>query len=116
MRRIVVSMVIMALGVMGSAATAFGVPPYVACGVGPGGAGATAIGAWEIWAQGDYAWQLEMTGFADAAAAAAIAADVYAKEDRNGDGWLCVMKQRLPNDASGFDTWLVSHDNTAKSR
>lgn len=116
MRRIVVSMVVMALGVVGSAATAFGAPPNVACAVGPGGVGATTIGGWEAWTQGDYAWQLEMTGFADADGAAAIAAGVYGKEDRNGDGTLCVMRQVLPNDASGYDTWLVSHDNTAKGR
>lgn len=40
----------------------------------------------------------------------------FATEDKNRDEVLCDMKQILPNDASGSDTWFVSHDNDARPK
>jgi len=85
-------------------------PPNLGCARGPGHAGNTSIGAWESWDQATYAAAIDAT----VGGGAETAALTFAKEDRNGDGFLCVMTQTLPNDASGSSIWFVSHDNVAR--
>ena len=43
------------------------------------------------------------------------AAAAFAKNNRNGDAYLCAMRQVLPNDASGFTTFFVFRDNNANA-
>ena len=40
----------------------------------------------------------------------------FALHNRNGDEFVCTLKQILPNDASGSDTWFVSRDNVASAK
>ena len=66
------------------------------------------IGAWDEWNQPT------LEAFMAAAGGnPAEAADVFAFNDRNHDGLLCVMTQVLPNDASGFTTFFIPRDNIA---
>lgn len=116
MRRILVVTVLVVVSVLGSVAVAVAAPPHDGCAVGPNGPGKSTIEPWDLWAETTYAQALEDSGFVDAEGAVELAGTVFEKEDRNADGWICVMRQVLPNDASGFDTWLVAHDNTANTR
>ncbi|HSL26010.1 MAG TPA: hypothetical protein VLA54_06965 [Acidimicrobiia bacterium] len=97
------AMILMATGVSAES-------PYAGCPVGPGEGGST-IGSWQLLDEATVADELEAAGFDPAEAAL-----VFAKEDKNADGWLCVMTQLLPNEASGSDTWFVSHDNNAREK
>ncbi len=85
-------------------------PTHDACPVGPGQTGTSTIGEWEKMDEATLAAAIEEGG-----GDPTQAAGEFAKRDRNGDGYLCVMTQVLPNDASGFDTWFVSRDNNANA-
>lgn len=93
------------------ATAAFAASPYAGCSVGPGPAGGSTIEAWQLMNEQTLADAVEASGFDPAEAAL-----IFAKEDKNNDGNLCVMVQVLPNDASGSDTWFVSHDNNAREK
>jgi hypothetical protein len=73
--------------------------------------GGSSIGDWRLLSEAEFAAELASGGFDPAEAAV-----IFATEDRNQDDLLCVMKQILPNDSSGSDTWYVSHDNNARSK
>lgn len=85
--------------------------PYRGCSVGPGPNGESTIGAWELMDEETLADGIAASGFDPAEAAV-----IFAKEDKNDDGQLCVMVQVLPNDASGSDIWFVPHDNNAREK
>lgn len=87
------------------------------CAVGPEEAGPSTIGSWQLWDRAAYVEGLLWSGYTDDEALAyELAEPAFAKDDRNGDGLLCVMTQQLPTDSSGFDIWFVSHDNVAKNQ
>lgn len=112
MRRGILSVVLGLLFTAAFAPGALAAPPNRACGVGPDGAGNSTIGEWQLWDEATLA-----AGLADHfGLPAQVAADVFDAEDKNNDGLLCVLVQVLPNDASGSDTWFVSHDNNAKKK
>ena len=111
MRRLTLAIALGALVTVMFAGTAWAASPHRGCSVGPVNAGNSTIGAWELMDETTLAAATEASGFDPE-----IVADIFAKEDRNGDGLLCVMTQVLPNDASGSDTWFVSHDNNAREK
>jgi hypothetical protein len=111
MRRVVLGLVVGALVSTIFAGAAMAASPYRGCSVGPVGAGSSTIGSWDLMDEEALAAATAASGFDPG-----IVADIFAKEDRNGDGFLCVMTQILPNDASGSDTWFVSHDNNAREK
>ena len=112
MRRGILSAVLGLVMVAASGSAALASPPHAGCGVGPNDAGPSAINGWQLWDEPTLAGEIEAS-FGNGAASAAM---IFASEDRNGDGMLCVMKQVLPNDASGATTWFVSADNTANAK
>ena len=85
-------------------------PAHESCPVGAGQTGTATIGAWEAMDETTLAAAMQAAGGDPSQAAAE-----FAKYDRNGDDYLCVMTQVLPNDASGFDTWFVSRDNNTSA-
>jgi hypothetical protein len=105
----ILSLVSLAMLVMATGALA--ASPYAGCPVGPGAGGGSTIGAWQVMDEPTLADAIEACGFEPAEAAL-----IFAKEDKNNDGRLCVMVQVLPNDASGSDTWFVPHDNNAREK
>ena len=111
MRRLTSMLALVALMTTLFAGAALGAPPHGGCPVGPVNAGNSTIGAWERMDEESFADAIEDSGFDPALAEA-----VFETEDRNRDGFLCVMIQTLPNDASGSDTWFVSHDNNAREK
>ncbi|HSM44557.1 MAG TPA: hypothetical protein VK969_06020 [Acidimicrobiia bacterium] len=111
MRRLTSMLALVALMTTLFAGAALGAPPHGGCPVGPVNAGNSTIGAWERMDETTLAAATAASGFDPG-----IVADIFAKEDRNGDGLLCVMTQVLPNDASGSDIWFVSHDNNAREK
>jgi hypothetical protein len=85
-------------------------PTHEACPVGAGQTGTASIGAWEAMDEATLAAAMQAAGGDPSQAAAE-----FAKYNRNGDSYLCVMTQVLPNDASGFDTWFISRDNNTNA-
>ena len=85
-------------------------PPHVGCPVGPGENGQTGNSAWLLMDEPALDAAIEAAGGPPDDAAA-----VFAKYNRNGDAYLCVQRQVLPNDASGFTTFFVSRDNIANA-
>ena len=85
-------------------------PPHDGCPVGPGGNGKTGNGAWILMNESALDAAMEAAGGGPDDAAAAFAAN-----NRNDDAYLCVMRQVLPNDASGFTTFFVYRDNIANA-
>ena len=85
-------------------------PPHDGCPVGPGENGQTGINAWLLMDESALDAAMEAAGGGPEAAAAE-----FAKNNRNGDAYLCVQRQVLPNDASGFTTFFVSRDNIANA-
>ncbi len=119
MKRNFLYVVLGLLIVVALAPGALAAPPNDGCGVGPGEAGNSTIGAWELWDQATLATNLvELQGF-DEDVAEVVAEEEFEAWDRNvenGDGLMCFMIQRLPNDATGQDTWFIFVDNTAKKK
>jgi hypothetical protein len=111
MRRLTLATALGALITVMFASAALAASPHRGCSVGPVDAGNSTIGSWELMDEATFAEAIEDSGFDPSLAAA-----IFETEDRNGDGLLCVMTQVLPNDASGSDTWFVSHDNNAPGR
>ncbi len=111
MRRLTFVLALASMGVMVFAGSATAASPHAGCSVGPVDAGNSTIGSWVLMDEEDLAAGLDAAGFNPDEAA-----EIFAKEDKNGDGLLCVMTQVLPNDSSGSDTWFVSHDNTAREK
>lgn len=99
-----IGLAIVALAI--TAGSAVAVPPHAGCPVGAGNSGSSGIEAWALWDEATLAQE-----FADANLDPNMAAVIFASEDKNGDQLLCVLKQVLPNDASGNTTWFVSRDN-----
>jgi hypothetical protein len=85
-------------------------PPHDGCPVGPGGSGQTINSAWMLMDELALDAAIEAAGGGPNDAAATFAAN-----NRNGDAYLCVLRQVLPNDASGFTTFFVSRDNIANA-
>ena len=110
MRSLPRSLVLVGVLMLGTATAAMAAPPHVGCPVGPTGGGST-IGAWELLT-------LEMleTATAETGGDPAQAEAEFTKANRNGDEFVCTMTQILPNDASGFDTWFITRDNTAAAK
>ena len=102
MRRRVVLVLLLTTLISAISPLAQATPPHHGCPVGPVDAGSSTIGRWEL---------LDESGlppeYADA---------ILASADRNGDGWVCLMTQILPNDASGDTEWLIARDNNAKEK
>ena len=109
MRRSTAIIAAASLALVALASTASASSPWDGCPVGPVGAGGSSIAGWEFIDEADLADAVEAAGFDPAEVSL-----VFAKEDRNEDGTLCVMVQTLPNDASGSDTWFVTKDNNAR--
>ena len=105
----ILALVVLVVLVMATGALA--ASPYAGCSVGPSGVGGTTIGGWEFMDEAALADAIEASGFDPAEASL-----IFAKQEKNDDGTLCVMVQVLPNDASGSDTWFVSHDNNAREK
>ena len=110
-RRLFVLVVMVCLLALVIAPAAWADFPWRGCPVGPQDEGGSTIGEWHLWTEVTFAEELEAAGFDPEDAAA-----VFAKENKNRDAYLCVMTQNLPNDASGSDTWFVSHDNNAREK
>lgn len=111
MGRVYAILVVVALIVVMTATGAIAASPYAGCSVGPSGSGGSTISGWELMDEATLADAIEASGFDPAEASL-----IFAKEDKNDDGLLCVMVQVLPNDASGSDTWFVPHDNNAREK
>lgn len=111
MGRVSAIFVMMAFLVVIIATGALAASPYAGCSVGPSGSGGSTIGGWQLMDEATLADGLEASGFDPAEASL-----IFAKEDKNDDGLLCVIVQMLPNAASGSDTWFVSHDNNASEK
>jgi hypothetical protein len=94
-----------------SAAGASAASPFAGCPVGPTSAGGSTIGAWQLMDEATLGAALLAAGVDPA-----NAAPILARDDKNGDGRICVMTQLLPNDASGSEVWFVSHDNDAREK
>jgi hypothetical protein len=102
----------LAVVAMAGSVSASAAPKHRGCGVGPGEGGNTTIGAWELMLETELAGAFASIGHPDAEG---IAEAFFAKNDKNGDGLLCVMPQVLPNEASGDDEFFVAHDNNANA-
>ena len=111
MRRLIAILVVVGLIMVVLATGALAASPYAGCPVGPSGTGGSTIGGWELWDEVTTADALVAGGLDPAEASL-----VFEEVDKNNDGLLCVMVQVLPNDASGFDTWFVYHDNNAREK
>ncbi len=111
MRRLIAILVVVGIVMVVLATGALAASPYAGCSVGPSGTGGSTIGGWELW---------DEATLGDAQVAAGFDLEGYSaefdKQDNNNDGTLCVMVQVLPNDASGSDTWFVTHDNNAREK
>ena len=92
------------------AAGASAAPPHAGCPVGPRESGQTINSAWMLMDEQALDAAIEAAGGGQDDAAATFAAN-----NRNGDAYLCVLRQVLPNHASGFTTFFVSRDNTANA-
>ena len=114
MKRLWLLLLTMGLLSVASVPTALAAPPHSGCGQGPGEGTGSANGAWELWDEEIY--DAALLEFSDGEDPGFTAADVFAEDDRNRDGHLCVMIQMLPNDASGSDVYFLAHDNTARGR
>ena len=73
------------------------------------------VGPWAEWTEGDVEALLrELAADRPEIGVEQIQARLAAImgfNDHNGDGLLCVMVHRLPNDASGTDKWWSLRDN-----
>jgi hypothetical protein len=92
------------MGVLAS--PALSEPPFNECAVGsqPSQDGNS---EWMLSAASDF----EARGFDSS-----VIPGLLAKDDSNGDGRLCVMAQILSNDAPGFSTYYILHDNPQRRR
>jgi len=106
MRQATAILALATLVVVISSASALASPPHTGCPVGPSDTGTATIGPWEQWNEPTLA-----AAMAAAGGDPADAVGIFAKNDRNRDGLLCVMTQVLPNDASGSTTFFVPRDN-----
>ena len=76
------------------------------------GAGNDLMGYWQLLSLEEYAQLLYEVGKApDFASALERATATYDFCDRDGDGYACVMEQKLPNDSSGSSLWFLVEDN-----
>ena len=91
------------------AAAAGAAPPHDECAVGP--ASNTVNSAWQLTDEPTLDAAIEAAG-----GGADDAAALFDANDNNGDELLCVLTQTLPNDASGFVTFFLVHDNHANAR
>ena len=111
MRALSGTLVTASLATLLTAGAALAAPPHTGCPAGPNGAGGSTIGSWELMDLEDLAAAIEATG-----GDPAQAEQEFARQNRNGDEFVCTMTQVLPNDASGSDIWFVSRDNTSAAR
>lgn len=112
MRRGILSALLGLAMVAASGSAVLASPPHTGCGVGPNDAGRSTINGWQLWDEPTLAGEIE-AAYGDGAASAAA---IFGSDDRNGDGMLCIMKQVLPNDASGATVFFVYSDNTATAK
>ena len=110
--RLVVAAAVAVTAMAGFSVSAGAAPKHDECPVGPGENGGSTIGAWEKMTQAALEGALAAAGYSGAEA---IAAEIFAKENKNDDDYLCVMPQVLPNDASGETEFFVSRDNNANA-
>jgi hypothetical protein len=99
----------MVLAMVSPSIAANGTPPVTGCQ--PGGDNQIVEG-WQLLSLNEYADLLVDEGHApNYESALASATATYAFCDRNEDNYACVMKQNLPNDASGSSLWFLIEDN-----
>ena len=92
----------------GLAASAGAAPKHDGCPVGPGQGGNTGNSAWELMTKGALIDAILEDSGGDPEDVEAL----VEKNDKNGDGDLCALKQVLPPGASVF---YVFRDNTANA-
>ena len=108
--RITIAATVAITGMAGLAASAGAAPKHTGCPTGPGQSGNTGNSAWQLMDEPTLDAAIEGSGGGPDDAAAN-----FAKNNKNGDAYLCVMPQVLPNDASGASEFYVIRDNTANA-
>jgi hypothetical protein len=111
MRRLIAILVVVGLMMVVLATGALAASPNAGCPVGPSGTGGSNNEAWVLWDEATLADAAEAAGHDPAEASLE-----FGQFNKNNDDLLCVMVQVLPNDASGADTWFVTHDNNAREK
>ena len=91
------------------ASSALAARPIGGCPAGPRETGTADISGWELMTEA----AVEGAALAAGAPPGTASAE-FAKVNKNDDLVVCVMKQVLPNDASGSTTWFVFQDNTSQ--
>ena len=97
-----------ALAAAPAALAANGQPPVTGC---QPGANNGIVNEWQLFSQSDFADYLVKVFDYDEEAAKPRSEIMFDFCDHNLDGFVCVMQQNLPNDASGRSTYWLAEDN-----